>query len=290
MEFAQISDELKISTRMLEAIEEEKFERLPGGIITKSFVRQYARVLGLDEQELAAELQRLMESPFAIQTLLEAEPAANAAPPIHVPRVEAWERLGEKRFSWSSWMLAVAMVIVVMLVCSGIYARWQGSHRDATAPQPNASKAEARRDSPPPAGQQQPPAAVPPIVPAAEVPARPVAAVAELPAAAPVDQASTTPSNPNAAVRVALTAKARVWVSARADGKMLFSGMLTTNETRTVEAHDILLLRVGNAGVISVTLNGKSLGALGARGQTRTVQFTSGGFQTVAASRSSLPL
>src|SRR2546425_11722106 len=109
MELAQISDELKISTRMLEAIEEEKFERLPGGIITKSFVRQYARVLGLDEEEIAAEVQRLMESPFAIQTLIEADPAANTAPPIHVPPVEAWESLGGKRFSWSSWMTAAAM-------------------------------------------------------------------------------------------------------------------------------------------------------------------------------------
>jgi cytoskeleton protein RodZ len=42
----QIASELKISSRFLEAIETEQFDKLPGGVFTKSFVRQYARLLG----------------------------------------------------------------------------------------------------------------------------------------------------------------------------------------------------------------------------------------------------
>src|SRR4051812_32073075 len=106
LDLAQISRELKISARMLEAIEDENFERLPAGVFTKSFVRQYARLLGLDEEELLAELEKLNSSPFAIETLLDADPAANHPPLIHVPRVESWERLNEKRFTWFSWMPA----------------------------------------------------------------------------------------------------------------------------------------------------------------------------------------
>src|SRR6266699_772896 len=49
----QISRELKISGRFLEAIETEHFERLPGGLFAKSFVRQYARLLELDDEDLA---------------------------------------------------------------------------------------------------------------------------------------------------------------------------------------------------------------------------------------------
>ena len=41
----------KIGTRMLRALEEEKFDQLPGGIFNKGFVRAYARHLGLDEQQ-----------------------------------------------------------------------------------------------------------------------------------------------------------------------------------------------------------------------------------------------
>src|SRR5579862_4913501 len=54
----QISRETKISARLLDAIEKEQFELLPGGVFAKSFARQYARFLGLDEEELAAEVEK----------------------------------------------------------------------------------------------------------------------------------------------------------------------------------------------------------------------------------------
>ena len=51
----QISVATKIGTRMLEALEQEKFDRLPGGIFNKGFVRAYARCLGLDEDQAVAD-------------------------------------------------------------------------------------------------------------------------------------------------------------------------------------------------------------------------------------------
>lgn len=80
-----------------------------------------------------------------------------------------------------------------------------------------------------------------------------------------------------------------MWVLARADGNYLFSGTLEAAETRSVEAAGELLLRFGNAGGVTVTLNGKPLGPMGPKGQVRTVQFTSGGFQIVAASKPPSP-
>ncbi len=41
----------KISNRHLVALEEEHFEVLPGGVFNKSMVREYARVVGLDQEE-----------------------------------------------------------------------------------------------------------------------------------------------------------------------------------------------------------------------------------------------
>ncbi|MGB9236900.1 MAG: helix-turn-helix transcriptional regulator, partial [Terriglobales bacterium] len=51
----QISSTTKIGTRMLQALEEEKFSQLPGGIFNKGFVRAYARTLGLDEDQTVAD-------------------------------------------------------------------------------------------------------------------------------------------------------------------------------------------------------------------------------------------
>jgi cytoskeleton protein RodZ len=41
----------KISNRHLQALEQEHFDVLPGGVFNKSMVREYARVVGLDQDE-----------------------------------------------------------------------------------------------------------------------------------------------------------------------------------------------------------------------------------------------
>lgn len=50
----QISDATKISVRCLEAIEHGDFRRLPGGIYTTSYIRQYARAIDYDEGAILA--------------------------------------------------------------------------------------------------------------------------------------------------------------------------------------------------------------------------------------------
>src|SRR6202051_3271583 len=51
----EISVSTKIGTRMLQALEENKFNQLPGGIFNKGFVRAYSRCLGLDEDQTIAD-------------------------------------------------------------------------------------------------------------------------------------------------------------------------------------------------------------------------------------------
>ena len=60
----QISASTKIGTRMLQALEEDKFNQLPGGIFNKGFVRAYSRCVGLDEDQVVADyLQASGEGP-----------------------------------------------------------------------------------------------------------------------------------------------------------------------------------------------------------------------------------
>jgi cytoskeleton protein RodZ len=83
-------------------------------------------------------------------------------------------------------------------------------------------------------------------------------------------------------VRVELTAAEPVWVSVRSDGRYLFSGVLQANQSRVVDANATVLLQVGNAGGVTILLNGKPIGSVGTRGQVRNLQLTSGGFEIVA--------
>ncbi len=47
----EISEQMRISTRYLEAIENGDLKRLPGGIFNRSFIKAYAKYIGYDEQE-----------------------------------------------------------------------------------------------------------------------------------------------------------------------------------------------------------------------------------------------
>jgi hypothetical protein len=89
---------------------------------------------------------------------------------------------------------------------------------------------------------------------------------------------------------VELTADEPVWVLVRSDGKFLFTGTLSAKESRTFEAARTVLLQLGNAGGVTITLNGKPVGPVGPRGQVRTVQFTSGGFEIVPVAKPAVPL
>ena len=50
----QIAQQTKISLRYLHAIEEGRVSRLPGGVYNNSYLRQYARAIDYDENELVA--------------------------------------------------------------------------------------------------------------------------------------------------------------------------------------------------------------------------------------------
>jgi cytoskeleton protein RodZ len=298
---------------MLDAIEDDRFERLPGGVFAKSFVRQYAHLLGLDEDELAAEVQRMYQPPQAASDDAERTPEV---PSIHVPRVEAWQSASDARIQWGSWLPALALVIVVMLVCSAVYSWWQRSRRTVAAhaaptvvaqsapatrvpePTPPQPSAEQPVPAPPPAPVSQPPAAAvqqPPAPPEVAPPKSEINS-ADRPAVdplkpAPANVAVAPPvSNPNAPVRVQLVASEPVWVLAKSDGKYSFSGTLEPNETRSVDANSNVVLRLGNAGGVMVMLNGKPLPELGPKGQVREIQLTPGGFKIVAAPKPSEPL
>ena len=55
----QIAEATKIGVRYLEAIEGGQFTKLPGGIYTVSYIRQYARAIEVSEEEV---LDRYLQS------------------------------------------------------------------------------------------------------------------------------------------------------------------------------------------------------------------------------------
>ncbi len=55
MTLEEVAVSTKIGTRMLQALENGRYDQLPGGIFSKGFVRAYARHLEMDEEQAVAE-------------------------------------------------------------------------------------------------------------------------------------------------------------------------------------------------------------------------------------------
>ncbi len=86
---------------------------------------------------------------------------------------------------------------------------------------------------------------------------------------------------PPKSVRIELKASEPSWVAVFEDDKQTFAKILDTDQTKTIDSVGTVRVRLGNAGGVEITANGKSLGRVGQKGQVRTIEFTLAGFRTV---------
>jgi cytoskeletal protein RodZ len=98
----EISVATRIAPRFLEAIENEQWDQLPGGVFNRGFIRSVARYLGLDEDSLVAE--------YALQTKGRPDPGVVADPPDEPQRM--WARI------------SVLVVFAILIVAAG----WAAIH------------------------------------------------------------------------------------------------------------------------------------------------------------------
>ncbi len=114
----------RIGTRFLEAMENEEWEKLPGGVFNRGFVRAVARYLGLDEETMLAEydLARLHQgSPLPSQT------------PQSIPH------------SFPKWIAIAVAILLLGLIAAGVHAWRVISLRHAASRNPASSAATGER-------------------------------------------------------------------------------------------------------------------------------------------------
>ncbi len=252
----EIAQHTKISTRMLEAIESDRFEQLPGGVFNRSFVLHYARYLGLDETLVGSEFDLAAGTLAAVDVQKVAAQRERADDPAAA--VEGAGARSPRR------TLRASLAASLLLLALGGYGAWKwqwlgalGSGAATPAPgvaatggakAPVAAQTQGA-PNPPPAGGGD-------------------ASNGGTPAAATPSVSST------ARLRLQVDTMGPSWVAAFADGKKSWEADLGPKETRTVDADANIRLRVGNAGAVVLTLNGETQPPLGRRGEAKTIQFT----------------
>ena len=124
LELSEVERETRIRAKYLGALEDERFDVLPGDAYAKGFLRTYADYLGLDAQRFVDE--------YKTRFAPEEEPAAPA--PIRIRR---------RGFGFAAWLLALAV-----LVASSAVLAWRlsssGSHPATPAARPAQTRATTR--------------------------------------------------------------------------------------------------------------------------------------------------
>ena len=76
-----VSNATKITSRMLQAIEQERFDQLPGGVFNKGFIRAYAKHLGLNDEDAVSDyLICLREAQVEAHEVWDPVPPSTAVP------------------------------------------------------------------------------------------------------------------------------------------------------------------------------------------------------------------
>jgi transcriptional regulator with XRE-family HTH domain len=82
-------------------------------------------------------------------------------------------------------------------------------------------------------------------------------------------------------MRVAFSAIEPVWMSVSSDGVQTYSGMLEGQQSKEFAASRILRVLAGNAGGLSISINGKPIPQIGEHGQIRLLELTAEGARVV---------
>lgn len=237
----------RIRAVYLRALEEEQFDRLPGRIYARGFLRTYAAALGLDPDDL------LEAYPQAFQM---AAPPILGTHPVEIPIQPTARQSRLRRIA-----IYVGAVLVLAILVLGYIGYEQLHQFNAPVPQaesPSGSQA-VSQPAPPP---REPPAAPQPAPEPSAQPKTPSAPQPAIPPRAPVAPPQLTPAaKPPLAkgVEVQLSASDTSWVRVVADDQVLFEGKLYAGEIRTWRARQRLVVRLGNAPAIVVTINGKQV-------------------------------
>ncbi len=248
----------RVGIRHLEALEEERLADLPSPVFVRGFIRAYCSFLRESPEAALGRYQELAGERAAAE-------AASAPPRPRNTRASSSVLLG----------LALLLVLGIGLAVLNLTIKRQPETPAAAGkmePRPAPAPAPTPAATPPRAAATPP--AQPPPAPAAE-PTRPASLPAPNPptSAPPATPASPTVLTPPVAPkavpgsqRLVIKAVESTWIRVQTDEGRIAEELLPAGASREWTADRRFLVTIGNAGGVEVTLNGRSLPPLGAKG------------------------
>jgi cytoskeleton protein RodZ len=244
----------RILPQYLKAVEDNNYAKLPDEVFAKGFVRSYARILGLDEATIIRQFDESGGQFYAKRNERESLKQ----------KLEEEERRKKVNRNIVVGMVSVALVLLFVLM---------GRDRDRSEPRPAltdpvpAASAPAPAPEPPRAEPAAPPGdPFPRALPGQSEVERNFSGVLPLEGVAPDDKKKLI---------LDVEAIERCWVKVQTDHAPVQEVLLNPGDRNRWKAQERLILTLGNAGGVRVSLNGKLQGPFGSRGKVvREIVFT----------------
>lgn len=298
----EISESTKISVRLLSALEEDDFGKLPGGVFTRSFIRNYAQYLGLDEEHVLAEYKRSAQpgsdNDFSRLAAGRPLPSKSGSQPRTLPWLVAAVLLAGGyavyRYSRRSVEVPASAVAAPTAESSPGGVSGGGSETSAGPSAPglaqtpeglgNSSASNSAEGSP--SGGANPGGAAGtsgsaqnPSSGAGTGAGRETAASNPAGTAAKEPDFSTPAAIGEGDLVLQVATNDDVWLAVAADGKTIFQHLLPPDSVRSFRAKDSFDVTTGNAQGTILTLNGETQKPLGRHGEFKKVHLTRSDFQ-----------
>ncbi|KXX64251.1 hypothetical protein AY586_14445 [Marichromatium gracile] len=285
LEIARVASQLHLRPEIIEALEQDRYDALPGPVFAIGYLRNYARLLGIDPTPLIESARTTTQEQAAAQT---------------GPRTRG--NLAETASRWLMRLISLALMVAAIAM---LVLWWQSRPEVAPAPladdvapseQPRLDPAPSQATPAPVAPAPAPttpeppapqPAPRPTPAPAQQTPAlvaapEPVATpdTAPAPSAAPAvveerpEATSTAVTTAPAAPEVALEFTGNCWVEVRdVNRRIILTGELRAGDRRVLEGEPPYRFIIGNTAMARLTIDGEPLD-LSARARGNVARFT----------------
>ena len=251
----QVAQQLKLAPRQVKALEDEDFGKLPGRTFARGFVRNYARLLNLEADDLLALMPDAAHAP------------ALGSPALHSTSTTMGElpTATVTRPNFMRWL--IPLVLVASIVGAAAYEWYRGglvapgdvSHTVASAPQVDPQLPAPPATPPAPATGMSSTLLPNPL--AAEGQAIEPSPVPETRDASPATAAPAAP--PEAAATPAplvLAYRGPSWTEVRdRTGQLLIARMFAAGSEQSIRGTPPFEVVIGNARAVTLTYQGKPI-------------------------------
>jgi cytoskeleton protein RodZ len=239
IDIREASDALKISSECLSAIENDIFDKLPVAVYTIGYIRCYAKYLDVDAEPVIANFVSHLTTPQ----------------PSTVIPVSSFKRKVPLYFYLIFAFVAGALTFVVYTFT--VKNQTDGTTAEKAAP--------AVEEEIPPVPSAPPTSAVAPVTEPGETKTEEIKTSEPVPAA-----------QDKKAHQVVITASDTVWLQIRFEDGKTEEVLLRSGDSKRWEFDGTAVLKIGNAGGVSLKFDGKDLGVPGNAGQVLNLTFPQG--------------